>query len=299
MRRRIPSTTALLCFEAAARTENFARAAEDMNLTQSALSRQIQQLEAEVKQPLFIRARQRVKLTAAGRALVAELSPQLEALEASLLSIRSHDKDSGALNIGSYPTFGSRWLMPRIIALSQQQPGMMPNMITFLSNEALDPSLMDIAIAQGDMPWTGFRADPLLPETLVAVASPDLLAAPLEDPLALLQYRILQHTTRPASWQIWLRGQGLALPRPIIGPMFNQFEMLIDAVKGGHGLAILPRLLVERELEAGALILAHAHEETPTSAYFLLTPNAKIGTPRIERLRRWLLQSVGSDDIST
>lgn len=292
MRRRIPSTTALLCFEAAARTENFAKAALDMNITQSALSRQIQTLEAYVKQSLFTRVRQRVKLTAAGHTLLAELSPQLETLEATLLKIRSHDNEGGALNIGVYPTLGSRWLMPRIIDLPQVQQGLTLNTITYLSNIDIDPSLVDIAIAQGDPPWVGYRADYLMAETLIVVADPDLIKTPIENALDLMDFRILQHSTRPESWEIWLSDQGQDLPRKIIGPTFTQFEMLIDAVKGGHGLAIVPRVLVERELADGLLIKAHEHECTPESGYYLLTPSVKVGMQKIERMRRWLLNQV-------
>ncbi|MFT5742027.1 MAG: LysR family glycine cleavage system transcriptional activator [Paracoccaceae bacterium] len=292
MKRRIPSTTALLCFEAAARTENFAQAANNLNMTQSALSRQIQTLEAGIKQQLFKRAKQRVKLTAAGHALVAELSPQLENLEAMFLKIRSHDKLEGALNIGTYPTFGSRWLMPKIIELAQQEASFTLNTITYLSNGEIDPSLVDIAIVQGVCPWPGYRADYFLPETLVVIASPEILEAVVLDPLELLNQRILQHITRPDSWRIWLESQNCPLPNSIIGPMFHQFEMLIDAVKGGHGIAIVPKLLVEKELKEGKLTKAHSHEITPEGAYYLLTPTVKVGTQKIERIRKWLLKSV-------
>lgn len=292
MRRHIPSTTALLCFEAAARTENFAQAAASLNITQSALSRQIQTLEAFVKQALFTRARQRVRLTSAGTSLLAELSPQLELLEATLLKIHAHDSSDGALNIGVYPTLGSRWLMPKLIELARAQPGLTLNTITYLSNTDIDPSLIDLAIVQGDPPWQGYRADFLMSETLVAVASPSFISRPVIDPLALLEHRIIQHMTRPDSWPIWLQSQGLALPRRIIGPMFNQFEMLIDAVKGGHGLAIIPHILVEKELRSGVLIMVHKHIATPTSAYYLLTPMVKTGTPKIERLYNFFLKDV-------
>ena len=263
-------------------------------MTQSALSRQIQTLEAGIKQQLFTRVKQRVKLTAAGRALAADLSPQLDSLEAIFLKIRSHDKLEGALNIGAYPTFGSRWLMPKIIELAQQEAGFTLNTITYLSNEDIDPSLIDIAIAQGDDPWPGYRADYFLPETLVVIKSPEILATDVLDPMEFLNQRILQHTTRPDSWNIWLESQNCSLPNSIIGPMFHQFEMLIDAVKGGHGIAIVPKLLVEKELNDGKLIKAHPHEVTPESAYYLLTPTVKVGTQKIERIRRWLLKNVKS-----
>lgn len=291
MRRRIPSTTALLCFESAARTENFAKAAQDMNITQSALSRQIQTLEAFVKQSLFTRAKQRVKLTAAGHTLLAELSPQLETLEATLLKIRSHDNQGGAINVGVYPTLGSRWLIPRIIDLPQVQQGLTLNTITYLSNADIDPSLIDIAIVQGDPPWNGYRADYLMSETLLIVTSPDLLQTMVKDPMDLFDIRILQHSTRPESWDIWFSSQDLTLSRKIIGPMFTQFEMLIDAVKGGHGIAMVPRILVEKELSDGTLIKAHEYECTPESAYYLLTPSVKVGMQKIERLRKWFLKS--------
>jgi LysR family transcriptional regulator, glycine cleavage system transcriptional activator len=296
MRRRIPSTTALLCFEAAARTENFARAAETLNMTQSALSRQIQNLESYVKQLLFIRAKQRVRLTVAGKTLLGEISPQLEAIEATLLKIRSHDATDGALNVGVYPTLGSRWLMPKIVSLAESQPGLTLNTITFLSNAEIDASLIDLAIVQGDPPWPGFRADALMSETLVVVASPSLTNLH-QDPHELMEHRILQHTTRPGSWDIWLQAQGLELPCRIIGPMFSQFEMLIDAIKACHGIAIVPKILVERELTQGTLVRAHPFEVTPESAYYLLTPTVKIGIGKIERLRKWFLKTATSPSL--
>lgn len=260
-----------------------------MNITQSALSRQIQGLEDYVKQLLFTRAKQRVKLTAAGTTLIAELSPQLEQLEATFLKIKSHSTRDGALNIGVYPTLGSRWLMPKIIDLAQQQPGLMLNTITYLSNDDIDPNVVDLAIVQGDPPWKGYRSDYLMSETLVAVAAPEFLSSSVSNPADLLSYRILQHTTRPQSWQIWFQDQDCTLPHHIIGPMFNQFEMLIDAVKAGHGIAVIPLVLVQRELSEGKLAKAHTHEATPASAYYLLTPERKIGIQKIERLRRWLV----------
>lgn len=295
MRRRIPSTTALLCFEASARTENLAQAAKDLNMTQSALSRQIQTLESSIKQQLFTRIKQRVKLTAAGKTLIADLTPQLEQIEATLLKIRSHGYAEGALNIGTYPTFGSRWLMPKITEISQELPGFTLNAITYLTNQDIDPSLIDIAIVQGDPPFKEYRADFFLSETLVVIVSPEIKLKGHSDPMALLDQRILQHTTRLDSWKIWLGSQGCDLPAPIIGSMFSQFEMLIDAIKSGHGIAVVPKLLVEKELKEGKLVLAHPHEYTPESAYYLLTPNVKIGTQKIERIRKWLLRRVGAE----
>ncbi|MBE1285645.1 MAG: LysR family transcriptional regulator [Rhodobacteraceae bacterium] len=289
MRRKIPSTAALLCFEAAARSESFVQAAKSLNMSQSALGRQIQALESDVGQMLFHRVRQRVRLTDAGRMLLEELSPQLEALEATFYKLRTRDNPGGAINIGTYPTLGSRWLMPRLADLAREQPRLTVNTITYLDNDAMDAGLVDLAIVQGDPPWPGFRADLLMQEDLVAVASPDLLSGPVQDPVDLLDFPALQHRTRPQSWAIWFESLGKTLPTLPTGPLFSQFEMLIDAASYGHGIAILPRLLVQRELARGLLVLAHTHVCRPESAYFVLTPLAKQGINRVEKLRAWLL----------
>ncbi|MEX0302939.1 MAG: LysR substrate-binding domain-containing protein [Leisingera sp.] len=295
MRRKIPPTSALLCFEAAAQSGSFAGGARAMNLSQSAFSRQIQSLEAQTGQTLFKRERQRVQLTGAGRMLLEELAPQLEALEATFYRLRTRDNPYGALNIGTYPTLGSRWLMPRLARLAQAQPRLTVNTITYLGNDQVDASLVDLAIVQGDPPWPGFRADLLMPETLIAVAAPGLIDTPLQNAAGLLEFPALLHNTRLLSWQIWFDDLGEALPARPTGPLFSQFEMLIDAVKYGHGVAVLPELLVRRELAEGTLIQAHPHRCTPVSAYYLLTPQAKAGTSRIERVRDWLLrESAGS-----
>jgi len=294
MRRRIPSITALLCFEAAAKTEGFARAAETMNITQSAVSRQIQQLEAFVGQSLFIRAKQRVKLTAAGKTLLADLSPLLEDLELTILKTKTHDSAEGTLNIGTYPTLGSRWLMPLIMGPEANKIRHTLNLVTYLQNSEIDPSLVDLAIAQGHGRWTGYRADHLMSETLVVVGSPAEFPEPLTDQENLLDHRILQHSTRPLSWQIWFNEQGLELPRKIIGPMFSQFDMLIDATRNGFGIAIIPEILVRSELQQGSLVKVHSYEATTQSAYYLLTPEAKVGVVRIEQMRKWFLKHLPS-----
>jgi len=292
MKRKIPPIAALVCFEAAARTESFAQASRLLNMSQSALGRQIQSLEAQVGQTLFHRVRQRVSLTEAGQMLLGELSPQLEALEATFYRLRMRDNPNGALNIGTYPTLGSRWLVPRLAELSRVQPGLTVNTITYLDNAQMDVSLLDLAIVQGDPPWPGFRADFLMTENLVAVASPDLIPEPVADPAALLDHPALQHRTRPASWPIWFGDQEADLPMTPTGPLFSQFEMLIEAARFGYGVAILPEILILRELDRGLLHRVHPHVCTPESAYYLLTPQAKVGTSRIEKTRNWLLGQV-------
>ena len=289
MRRKIPSTTALLCFEAAAKCENFALAAQSINMSQSAFSRQVQELEKQLGQSLFSRRRQRVYLTDAGRMLANELSPLLQQLEISLLLASSHTNPHGAINIGTYPTLGSRWLMPLLAKFSQHQARTTFNTITYLDNQHIDDHVIDIGIVQGDPPWSGYRADFLMAETLVVIAAPG--SHQVIDENQLLEQRILQHSTRPESWRIWFNSLNKLIPMEPIGPWFSQYEMLISAVKDGLGIALVPELLVDKELANGELVLAHPHKVTPPSAYYLITPEAKVGMARIEAFRQWLLAS--------
>ncbi|MEE9335168.1 MAG: LysR substrate-binding domain-containing protein [Granulosicoccaceae bacterium] len=206
------------------------------------------------------------------------------------LTMLAHSKEGGAINLGIYPTLGSRWLMPQLAKLFQKYDNLTVNTITYLSNEELDPSRIDIAITQGDPPFTGFRDDYLMPESLKVVAAKSLLSEPVVDPYELLKFRSLQHSTRPETWKIWYESIGLELANSPIGPMFSQFEMLIDAVKAGHGIGIVPHVLVKNELAKGQLVKAHEHVCTPKSAYYLLTPSVKVGIEKIERVRNWLLK---------
>ena len=287
MRRIIPSTPALLCFEAAARAQSFVQAAHHMNMSQSALGRQIKGLEAQIGLPLFHREKQRVRLTGVGRNLLEEVSPQLVALEEIFHRLRAHTEPEGSFVIGCDPTLGRRWLMPLLRQMRVDFPGLTVNTVTFLENDQIDASVLDLAIAQGDPPWPDFRADLLMGEELIAVCAPGF--ARTTDPETLLDLPALQHRTRPRSWRIWFDGQGIAMPRNPTGPMFSQFDMLIDAACHGQGVAVVPKLLVKDELEAGRLTFAHPFICTPISAYYLLTPQAKAGTGRVDRVRGWIM----------
>ncbi len=290
MRRTLPSTMALQCFEIAARNESFSQAARVLNLTQSAVSRQIRLLEEFVEQPLFERARQRVKLTAAGLLYLNEVLPMLQNLEASTLKLRSFQSLGGGLNIGCYPTLGTRWLLPYLLRFASEIPDITTNTITYLDNDHFDESIIDIGIVQGHPPWKGSRAEWLMAEDLVAVASPSLVKEPALDPAELLSNRLLNHVTRPLSWQIWFETQSHEVPDLPSGLFFPQYEMVIEATVAGYGVSILPLVLIQKELDAGSLCLAHHHVARTESAYYLLTPLNKVSIPKINVFRQWLLK---------
>jgi len=292
MRRTLPSTMALQCFEAAARNQSFSQAARLLNLTQGAISRQISMLEEFVEQPLFERVRQRVVLTPAGSLYLDEILPLLENLEAVTLKMRSFESLSGGLNVGCYPTLGTRWLLPYLLRFANKTPQITSNTITYLDNAHFDPNVVDIGIVQGDPPWNGCREDWLMAEQLVAVASPALIEKPLQDPSDLLDFRSLNHVTRPLSWKIWFESQQFAFSEFPGGLHFPQYEMVIEATTAGYGISILPLNLIEKELASGSLVLAHPHCAKTDSAYYLLTPLNKVNIPKINLFRDWLLNQL-------
>lgn len=292
MRRTLPSTMALQCFETAARNESFSQAARVLNLTQSAVSRQIRLLEEFVEQPLFERVRQRVTLTAAGSLYLNEILPVLQDLEASTLKLRSFQSLGGGLNIGCYPTLGTRWLLPYLLRFANEVPDITTNTITYLDNDHFDEAIIDIGIVQGTPPWKGSRAEWLMAEDMVAVASPILIEEPVLDPIELLNYRLLNHVTRPLSWQIWFETQNCELLDLPSGLFFPQYEMVIEATVAAYGISILPLVLIQKELAAGSLCLAHAHVARTENAYYLLTPLNKVSIPKINVFRQWLLSEL-------
>ncbi len=292
MKRNLPSTTALQCFEAAARYSNFTRAAEELNLTQGAVSRQIRLLEEFLGQDLFVRQRRRVDPTPAGRALLAETGPLLTQLDSLVIRLQRFGSVAGSLSVGCYPTLGTRWLLPLSIAFSETYPDISVNIATYVSNSDIDPEAFDIGIVQGDPPFRGMIADRLMPEGLAAVASPRLVPIPADDPGALLNHQAIHVYSRPISWQIWFKTLGLTLHEEPKGVFYSQFDAAIEAAVRGIGVAIVPKLLIERDLADGRLLLAHPHIAWPKHIYYLVTPQRNVGDPRTTLFRDWLLSRI-------
>ncbi len=289
MRRTLPSTMALICFEAAARHESFTQAAIDVNLTQSAVSRQINILEELLQQKLFERIRQRVKLTTAGQHYLLQVQPLLETLEVETIRMPSFQAISGGLNIGTYPTLGSRWLLKHLMTFAAEFPDISTNTITYLDNSQFDQNTIDIGIVQGNPPWPGCQHEYLMPEELAPVISPKLIFDANENEDILSSHRLLQHTTRPLSWDIWFESAGIQKPEMQSALYFSQFEMIIEATIAGHGISMLPVILVQRELADGRLKLAHPHIARSASGYHLISPNTKSNAKKVEAFRQWIL----------
>jgi DNA-binding transcriptional LysR family regulator len=298
MRRTLPSLMALQCFEAAVRHLSFTRAAEELNLTQSAVSRQIRALEDFLSRPLFERVKQRLVLTTAGEAYAAAIQDVLDRAEAATLQLMAYSGEGGTLTVAILPTFGSRWLVPRLGDFAARYPDIQLNLVTQVRPFDFDKEEVDVAIHFGPALWPGAICHRLMGEEIVPVCAPGLLKGKptLTDPRELLDYTLLQHTTRPQAWNDWLHAAGVAeVDGGLRGPRFEHFFMVIQAAITGLGIAVLPQFLVQDELDKGLLVIAFDKPVRSLHAYYLVHPATKADLYKVRVFREWVLAQVAQD----
>lgn len=302
MKRRIPSTQSLVCFEAAARHESFTKAAQELSLTQSAVCRQIATLEQFLGVPLFRRTRRGVLLTDAGAAYGRRIGQRLDAVERDTLALMAHPGVVGTLDLAVVPTFATRWLVPRLPKLAAHHPDLVLNLETRTRPFLFSDSEFDAALYAGTAEqvanWPGTEAVELLREDLVPVCSPALIAGRRRlAPKDLAGFPLLQQSTRPRAWREWFEAQDVEHPRDSAGPRYELFSMLAMAASHGMGLALMPPLLIEAELARGELVVACDRPQRGERAYYFVMPERKAGDPLVERLRDWIVAEAGASGV--
>ncbi|WP_418146424.1 LysR substrate-binding domain-containing protein [Variovorax paradoxus] len=298
MRRKIPPLQTLVCFDAAARHESYTRAAQELALTQSAVSRQIGTLEAFLGVALFRRTRHGVALTASGAAYARQITKRLEAMERDTLDAMAHQGEGGSLSLAAVPTFATRWLMPRLKGFAALQPDVVVHIETrtrpFLFADAeFDAALYAGTPAQVEN-WAGTRALLLMHEDVVPVCSPSLLQSPGRKgkpvaPAAIAQMPLLQQSTRPDGWRQWFDAQQVDAPNARGGPRYELFSILAAAASHGLGVALMPTMLVADELARGELVVACARPLSGERNYYLVTPERADQRPLLKFFSDWLL----------
>ncbi|MEG0922242.1 MAG: LysR substrate-binding domain-containing protein [Comamonas sp.] len=289
MRRMIPSTQALACFEAAARHESYTRAAQELALTQSAVSRQIIALEEQLGVQLFKRSRHGVVLTPAGHQYSQQVAQWLQGIERGTLDIMAHQGAGGAISIAAVPTFATRWLLPRLPQFLQQHPGVIVHIDVQTRPFAFTERQVDAAIYAGTpeqaRQWPGTQAAWLMDEVIVPVCSPRLLEPATQRgrgrayqpvaPQVLAELPLLQQSTRPDGWRQWFEATGVDAPHALDGPRYELFSMLAVAAAAGMGVALIPPMLIEDELARGELVVACRQPLKGSRAYYWMTPDQK------------------------
>lgn len=295
-RKLLPSTSALAAFDSVARLASFSAAAEELALTQGAISRQVSGLEEQLGVVLFDRTSRGVMLTAAGtdyaRAIAAALA---QIRSASLHAMTKRHSDQ--LNLAILPTFGTRWLMPRIPQFVARHPEITLNFATRIGAFDFDRDGIDMAIhvglaGAGGPEWRGAECTFLMEEVVAPVCSPAFLAEhPVDSADKLLRLPLLHMASRPGGWKHWFDSLGIE-GAPGEGMRFEQFGSVTQACIAGLGVGLMPLFLIDTELASGELVEAFAHQVVSPSGYYVVAPEAKSDFRPVVAFRTWLLEEV-------
>lgn len=293
-RRYLPSVPSLLALESIDRLGSASAAATELNLTQGAVSRQLQVLEGQLGVTLFLRESGRLRLTPAAQDFAAEARRALQALSRASLALRANP-EGGSLNLAILPAFGMHWLAPRLPRFAQDHPEVTVNLSTRLRPFDFATQPFDAAIHYGRDDWPGTRAMKLMDEDILAVGAPDLLPCPLASAADVLDLPLLQLDSRTGDWGRWLAHHGHPGHRPP-AMLFDQFATMMQAAIHGLGLALLPLYLIARELDEGRLRPACGPPLRALGSYFLVWPRDRAPRPPLARFLAFLAASTAQPD---
>jgi len=294
MRRKLPSTGALEAFEAAARHQSFTKAAEELSVTQSAVCRQVAALESFLDVRLFRRTRRGVMLTEAGLDYSRSVGARLDEVERDTLELMARGGRGSSLELAVVPTFGTRWLLPRLPAFQRAHPHVAVHLSSRTRPFLFADTPFDAAIHAGETgsaAWPGTEKRFLMSESLIAVASPALPALAAGRPQGAADWArlpLLQQSTRPYAWRQFFEGLGLAVPQPMAGPRLELFSMLTEAAVHGMGVALTPPFFVQEELAQGRLLDIAPRPVGGQRAYSLIWPEEKAELPALQAFAAWL-----------
>lgn len=298
MRRHTPPIAALQAFEACARHLSVSRAAEELHLTQSAVSRQLAGLEALLGLRLFLRVRQRLVLTAAAASYAPQLRAALARIEAATQEVMAHQGAGGTLTLAVQPTFGTRWLVPRLPRFLAAHRRLVVN----FRNHTTRPTPLDFAaedvdaaimLEEGARP--GIATHRLVADRRVPVCAP-ALAASLSVPADLARQVLLQHSTRPRAWGEWFAMMGVPGVDGVRGPRFHHHAMVAEAAAQGMGIALMPRFMVAEEIARGRLVVPFDQALDSGEHYVLAFPEASAARPALRLFRDWLVAEACDDE---
>lgn len=288
MNRRLPPLNALRVFEAAGRRQSFTLAAEELNLTHGAVSRQIRALEDWFGRPLFVRSHRRVTLTESGAAYLAEIGAAFDRIAAATARQMEHGS-TRLLHVNALATFTLRWLIPRLSAFQLTHPSIEVRLTT--SNVPLRDlnEAYDVAIRGGPDAIAGHVAHHFLSESRIPVCSPKLLERlPLKTPSDLSRHTLLHAATLPGVWSQWLAAARIPDLTPAGSVMFEHFYLTLQAALDGIGVAMGPTALIADDVKAGRLVIPFEGPALPARSYFAYVPEVRADDLAVRRFRNWL-----------
>ncbi|WP_207537645.1 transcriptional regulator GcvA [Sabulicella rubraurantiaca] len=294
MLRRLPPLNAIRAFEAAARSESFTRAAEELCVTPGAVSHQVKALEQSLGVRLFLRERQRLSLTEAGREYLAVTRDALDRIALGTARLVQR-QTSGILTVSTSPDFAAKWLVNRLGRFAETHPEIDLRVSASAHHVDLSRGEVDLAVRHGDGNWPGLHVVRLCSERLFPVCSPKLFSGRkrITTPSDLLRLPLLRLEDE-RTWARWFSAAGVREPVPR-GPVLNQASMLIDAAVDGQGVALARTALVAWDLIQGRLVRPVDVSLPMANTYWVVCPSAVADVPRIATFRDWLLAEAKED----
>jgi LysR family transcriptional regulator, glycine cleavage system transcriptional activator len=295
MRRRLPPLNALKAFEAAARHESFTRAAEELRVTQGAVSHQVKALEAELAVKLFNREHQRLLITEAGRDYLGVIRDALDRIAAGTERLIQR-QTAGVLTVSTSPDFAAKWLVHRLGHFAEAHADIDLRVSGTLQHVDFAREDVDLAVRHGHGSWPVLDAVRLSTEELFAVCSPRLLSGRrrLAKPADILKFPLI-HLDSRADWTNWLQAADIDDAAVIHGPVLNRASMVIDAAINGQGIALARTTLAAWDLINGRLVRPFAESLRLSKVYWIVCPKAAATLPKIVTFREWLLEEASND----
>ncbi|GAB4178035.1 MAG: transcriptional regulator GcvA [Thalassobaculales bacterium] len=295
MRRSLPPLTALRAFEAAARQLSFTRAAEELNVTQAAISHQVKALEDWLGLPLFRRTGRSLLLTDSGAAYLNVVREAFDRLDEGTTRLLARDR-AGNLTVSVLASFAAKWLVPRLGRFRDLHPEIDVRIQAFDALVDFAREDVDVAIRYGRGNWPGLAAVRFLTEDIMPVCSPRLVEGPrpLAEP-ADLRHHTLLHDYMREDWRMWLMAAGVQGIDPTRGPSFSHSSMVLQAAIDGLGVALGRSALITDDLKAGRLVKPFELALHTDYAYYLVYPEGSGTRPKIVAFRNWLEAEAAAD----
>jgi LysR family glycine cleavage system transcriptional activator len=295
MIRRLPQLNALKSFEAAARHESFTRAAEELCVTQGAVSQQVKSLEADLGIKLFNRERQRLVITDAGQQYLLVVRDALDRIALGTERLLQR-QNVGVLTVSTSPDFAAKWLVHRLGRFAEAYPAIDLRVSATLHHVDFAREDVDLAVRHGDGNWPGLDVARLCSELLFVVCSPKLLSGRqrLAKPQDVLKLPLL-HLDDHSNWTRWLEAAGVDSEKILHGPVLNRASMIIDAAVDGQGIALARTALAAWDLINGRLVTPLSTVLPLTRSYWIVCPKAVSALPKIKTFRDWLLTEASED----
>lgn len=311
----LPPLATLRPFEAAARLGSFTAAADELALTQGAVSLQIRNLENFLEKRLFERQVRRVELTEDGRQYYAACLRALDEVERATRRMLAQ-RDHTILTVSALPTLATLWLMPRLGAFTSAYPDIEVRVATSIAPVDLRSSDVDIALRVGKLPgrhygrdqpgidlvmtdrWDGIEADLLFDDTLVPVIASKLLkqGAAIESADDLLKYTLIHTASRQNAWRDWLMALGVPYRSRKRSAEYGHFFMALQAARECKGIAIVPRKLFQMYSEQSSELVVPFEAEVPSAGeYYMLTHESRADDPAVRKFRKWALLMAEAD----